>query len=503
MIKISIRRLWRDLSIKNKQLLFFIVIMLIVVSLNTYTQLSARSYMTIFNHNLSSYFSIDNLRVSVFETHSHIENYLKTKSIDELEMFQAGRKRIHIYLSKVEQEADTGIETHFQINAMRYGLIAYFDAVDKAMEDRRQNEELYYLHLLKANRILQYLQNYLEQLIRIRFQEDRTRYASLLREAARMLKVSVGGIIVMVLMFIGFAYLFSHGITGPVRDLAHASMKIAGGKLDVPDIKVHSRDEVGILAESFNTMSRNIHEMVEGLKQKSQLEKKLHEDELKIVKMEQSLKEAQFLGLQSQINPHFLFNTLNTISRVAAFEHADTSMKLIESLANMFRYNLRDGAGEISLEEELKITREYLHIQELRFSDRFCYEIDCRLDPTHISLPTFTLQPLLENAVRHGIEPKESGGRVRIKISRKNATICIKIHDTGIGMGPEKLAELRSSLAAPMDNALHSSANSGIGIKNVAGRLSLYFNGKSSLNIYSKRGFGTLVTLTLPEKEEV
>lgn len=495
-------RLWRDLSIKNKQLLFFIVITVIVVSLNTYTQLSARTYMTIFNHNLSSYFSIDNLRASVFETHSHAEAYLRTKSIEELEMFQAGRKRVHIYLSKVEQEADTGIETHFQINALRYGLIAYFESVDKAMEDRRQKEELYYLHLLKANRILQYLQNYLEQLIRIRFHEDRARYASLLQEAARMLRVSVGGIIVMVLMFIGFAYLFSHGITGPVRDLAHASMKIAGGKLDVPDIRVNSRDEVGILAESFNTMSRNIHEMVEGLKQKSQLEKKLHEEEIKIVKMEQSLKEAQFLGLQSQINPHFLFNALNTISRVASFEHADTSMKLIKSLANVFRYNLRDGAREISLKEELDITGEYLHIQEIRFSDRFRYEVDCRLDPENIKLPTFTLQPLLENAVRHGIEPKEIGGRVRIRISQKNGSIRIKVHDSGVGMGKEKLAELRSSLETPMNDALHVSANSGIGISNVAGRLALYFNGKSSLQISSKRGFGTLVTITLPAKEE-
>ena len=146
----------------------------------------------------------------------------------------------------------------------------------------------------------------------------------------------------MGIAFIIFGLLFSNSVSRPIHRLADLAARIAAGDLEVGSIPVKSRDEVGILSASFNTMSRSIREMVEGLKEKADLERQLHEEEIALERMQRTLQEARFMGLQAQINPHFLFNALNTISRTALFEGADKTSQLIKSVAALFRYHLRD-----------------------------------------------------------------------------------------------------------------------------------------------------------------
>lgn len=125
----------------------------------------------------------------------------------------------------------------------------------------------------------------------------------------------------------------------------------------------------------------------------------MREDELKIAEMNRSLKEAQFLSLQSQISPHFLFNTLNTISRTSMFEKAPNTVKLIESLSNIFRYTLNRQNRIVTLSEEINILNEYMHIQQIRYGARLSFKVLCDLDLPSINIPIFTLQPLIGNAI--------------------------------------------------------------------------------------------------------
>jgi sensor histidine kinase YesM len=289
-----------------------------------------------------------------------------------------------------------------------------------------------------------------------------------------------------------FGSFFSVTLTKPIIDLAANSLKIANGDLNVKNVSAQSEDEIGVLTNSFNKMSRNINEMIESLKDKAKMEKLLFEDEIKIVDMGKSLKEAQFLSLQSQINPHFLFNTLNAIARTSMFEQAPKTVRLIECLSNVFRYNLNNQEKAVTIKEELEILEEYMFIQKTRYGDRISFHIEKNGDISSTRIPVFTLQPLVENAVKYGIEPKEDGGSITVSIDKEEKGILIKIEDTGVGFNTEEI-----------NPQAREKKSTGIGLSNVRKRLALRFNGQEKFIIKSVIGTGTVITIFIPEQSHV
>jgi sensor histidine kinase YesM len=267
---------------------------------------------------------------------------------------------------------------------------------------------------------------------------------------------------------------------------------------------VRSRDEVRILAESFHTMSASIRAYIQGLEEKAELERKLHEEETSLLSMGKALREAQFMNLQDQMRPHFLFNALNSIARNALLEGARTTESLTISLAKLLRATMKEGGPYITLGEEIDIVREYLGFQKVRFKDRFDWEI--RFDPVMegIKVPRFLLQPLVENAVRHGIEPKEERADILISIRQRNDSLQMIVVDTGIGIAPSDLGVLRrkieTAMSEPIPDSIYPSGSFGIGLGNAATRLYLLYGAEASLRVYSRLGKGTLIRLSLPLK---
>ena len=219
--------------------------------------------------------------------------------------------------------------------------------------------------MYEALKINNYIKGYIQQLLNISLREGNWFYNNeLVPEANYVRNITLVSIILISLLCLFFAVLFSNYLTKPIRKLAASSIKMSEGNLDIEDIGLKSKDEVGILGDSFTKMSVSIKRMVDDLKVKSLIEKMLHEEELKNVKMEQLLKEAEFMGLQSQINPHFLFNTLNIIARTSMFENAENTTKLIQFLSAIFRYNLESQSDYITLSKEIEITEKYIYIQK-------------------------------------------------------------------------------------------------------------------------------------------
>ncbi len=476
---------WRRLSIKTKLLFYFFIVIAIISFFNLYLNNNNYAIIDQFNGTMTNYYNINRLLVFTNENKHSVVRYLREKTEENKTTYEIKKNEIMLLIAELEDEL-VSIDAYFTINAMRNSLESTYEKWDQAIAERDQNIPVYYNAYYEGERIGAYTKTYIEALLYISLQEGNELYKKLAEEAQIMRQISIMLIVFSSLfaMFIGF--LFINSFINPIKKLADTSMRISSGDLEVEEVTIASKDEVGILADSFNKMSLSIQRYVSDLKEKVVIEKRLHEEELEVVRMEQLLKASQFEALQSQINPHFLFNTLNTISRTAMFEEAEDTLKLIQALSQLFRYKLRSQTSVIPLKEELWMAKEYIYLQKSRFKERLNYEIIEDERSQMASVPIFMLQPIIENAIIHGIEHKVEGGRLRIKVTNRYSDgkemITIRITDTGGGMSKKRLEEVLSF----KDNSHRS-----IGISNVYHRFMMMYSQQGTFKMMSKEGCGT------------
>ncbi|MFP4066162.1 MAG: sensor histidine kinase [Spirochaetaceae bacterium] len=484
----------KQLSLRTTQLLLFVGIILTAIVLNMITLYHTQRYFSIFDRNLLGYYSIQRLHTALDTNRSALSQYLRRQESEPLRGYNASRAHINILRREVAERNYTTVETGFEIRAIRHGLAAYFDAAERAI-GRRSGWETDYTAFVRAERISDYVYTYIQRLMRLRLDEELETHQQL-RGHARILALSaqIGLLVVGILMSL-FAAVFARRITVPIRRLAGAAHDMAHGKLDGEAVETAGRrfavSEIATLCQSFNLMQRNIRTMVADLKDKAAVERQLHEQELKTLHTQHLLEAARLQGLQAQINPHFLFNSLNTISRVGMFEGAPDTTALIRSLAGLLRYHLSTPDALVALEHELRVVREYVYIQEYRFRDRLRFSLRCDVDVEKVQVPCFSIQPLVENAVQYGIEPLEEGGEVRVHIAEAREGVRIRVEDTGTGMPREEISRiLKGNPVSP-----------GIGISNVMGRLELLYHGKAGFFIERPPDGGTAVIMEIPNVE--
>ena len=214
-------------------------------------------------------------------------------------------------------------------------------------------------------------------------------------------------------------------------------------------------------------------------------------------------RQAQYLALQNQINPHFLYNTLESIRSEAMIAGLDSVADMTEALANFFRYTISKVENLVSVEEELQNCETYFHIQQYRFGDRLQLAVKCapedREELYRCRLPKLTLQPILENSIIHGTEVKVGVGHLTIELQKTGRRLLIQVSDDGVGMDEETLAKLTSRLGRGGLNAqMDSSARSGVALVNVDNRVRLLFGEEYGLHVFSMLGVGTTVEIELP-----
>lgn len=300
--------------------------------------------------------------------------------------------------------------------------------------------------------------------------------------------------IFVTLLCIVFAYSFSKSIARPLHSLSKICSKIIQGDLSIrgkTTAKVPT-DEISILVNLFNTMIETIEQSMKELQEKSKIEQQLKEEQLNNKINENMLKDAELKFLQMQINPHFLFNTFNSISALSKIEDSPLTTAMIESLSHILRYSLSEFDKTVVLNNELTLVKNYLHIQKIRFQDRLNFEIDIPNSLLQTNVPSMILQPIVENAILHGIEPTEFGGTIKITATCSPTMLYISISDDGIGMDENKLEILRTNT----DESKHDT-QCGIGLANVKKRLELTY-GHNMLDFDSKLGIGTTITINIP-----
>lgn len=213
-------------------------------------------------------------------------------------------------------------------------------------------------------------------------------------------------------------------------------------------------------------------------------------------------KQLDYNILQSQINPHFLYNTLECIRSQALINGYEEMADMVETLSRYYRYCVSNRKDYVLLEEELENIQNYFKIQQYRFEDRFSLQV-CIMDPTvyKAAIPKMTLQPIVENAVFHGLEQKKEGGIVNIKIYRSDADIHIFVADNGCGIPFERVVEINHSMVHNHVELKNNTKSTGIAMINVNRRIMLQYGAEYGVRIYSTQGKGTDVEITMPYRQ--
>ena len=259
----------------------------------------------------------------------------------------------------------------------------------------------------------------------------------------------------------------------PIGVLKSSMHQVKDGNLSVT-IAETRKDDFQDIYDTFNDMTCRLEQLIQTVAE----ERTLNES-------------AELRLLQEQLNPHFLYNTLDSIYSIAKIHKEEQIAEIVAAMSRFFRVSLSNGKNIVTMAEAADIARSYLIIQKIRFGNRINYSIEIEEGLVKIQVPKLLLQPIVENSIYHGIERKKGGGTIQIRISFLDEFCCIKVADDGIGMETEQLEEIKKQLYS--DEACQYFA-----VRNLAKQLRILYKGKEKIRIDSKIGEGTCVTILLP-----
>lgn len=288
--------------------------------------------------------------------------------------------------------------------------------------------------------------------------------------------ISAGLVLIVLAVSYFLNWVATLRIVKPTQELLE-SMKALGKDDRYPRVQVVTSDEIGMIGMEYNKMAENIETLIE-----------------KVYKMELTQKQAEIEFLQMQINPHFLYNALDTISWMALEKGNQEISEMVIALAELLRATIQK-EGFITLREEMNTVKDYLLIQEERFGDKISVVYDIEKRTEECLVPNFILQPLIENAIIHGLEPKLGKGQLHISIFIQNNQLYFEIEDDGAGMEQEEIQNL-------YEQCRENSTNKAIGLKNVYRRLLLCYGENSLLKITGGKGEGTKICFSIPVKKQ-
>jgi len=470
-------------SIRSKLITYFFIFVVLFNIVATAIYLSSNQIMNAYNTSFERFLLFNSISQKTNELIEKVNRFVVERDSQYAVDFQNLRKDIEDEKTKLMKKMD-GIDP--------YQLKKYENVIDTLIVEGeltigfaiRDNIDLYNDHLEEAQNTAIYLKEITLALIDLELTEYQSFYQQLNERNDAFRKFIIYLFLTSVLLAVFFALWFSKELNEPIQVLTNMAREVSAGKLDGKTIEIQSNDEMKILGEAFNQMRGNIHELIQEIQKKSE--------------QEQLMKELELKHLQNQVNPHFLFNTLNTISRMAFLENAEQTTRLIESVSSLLRYSLGDLKKSVTLREEVKVVKDYFYIQQTRFFDRIAFRTNIDEGCLDIQVPRLILQPLVENAFIHGIEGREEGGEICLTVRDADSQIIVEVVDNGIGMSESIIQKFRH-LTENDKKIGHTGHSTGLGLENVIRRLQLFFEMNDVVRIFSKPEKGTRIQLHLPK----
>jgi len=495
--------LFKFTGIRRKLIVYYLITTLILGGTCIFSYYNANIVLTRFKSIINDYVYLNDLNNNVNSLTTELERYLTTKTSDSLLNYYTEYNRLQQKSNNISRTSSYDMD-ELILKDIGFMIDNLLIETDKAVNAKRgRNSSEYINHFKRSNEISEHIKFYINNLLNNKLQKGSNRYVTITRNMQFISYLNLILIILSVGINIFLAILFTYRLTKPIIKLSYSAERISKGDYDIDPIKIESEDEIDILTKAFNKMVVNIKNHIDEIKGQAEVEKRLKEQEMQNLKMKSLLKDAELKSLQSQINPHFLFNTLNAASQLSMLEGADKTSVFIQNVAELFRYNLRKIDEPVTLEDEINNAKNYMYILKTRFGDKINFKTEIEKQVLQTKIPCAIIQPIVENAYIHGLEDLEKGGEINIKAYKASDKVKIEIIDNGVGMAKEDIQGIISKNTKEDVTKRHVT---GIGMKNVINRLRLFYNIDSIsevINIQSKEGHGTKVTLIIPHDEDV
>ena len=424
---------------------------------------------------VASEFSLDFKKDFDYETYLLIVGN-KTVEESELDSMIEEAERIVAGLEEIT-EAEANIARLDSVNKYLSNLRIYVDRIEENLQEESRYEDNMEIWENDVQIVTSLVGDTMSQYIYYEvkgIQQSRAAYQAFFMNMIRFSLLGMGIVLILVIIL---SYYIPRSITMPITRISRVTNQVAKGNLSVR-AAAESGAEARMLSDSLNAMIDKINELLD-----------------QVTTEQIRLRKAEFELLQAQINPHFLYNTLDTIVWLAEAGDQKRVVSMVGNLSDFFRTSLNQGKDIISIREELAHVRSYLEIQQVRYQDILRYEITVPEDLYEYKIPKITIQPLVENALYHGIKNKRGQGTITITGERSENGFVLYVRDNGIGMTQERLNEVRAGI-----QKLSYTGKEIYGLYNVNERIRLNFGETYGISIESTYGEGTCVSISLPDQ---
>ncbi|PKM51151.1 MAG: ATPase [Firmicutes bacterium HGW-Firmicutes-7] len=503
-MKFLLTKFFNIATIRTKMIAYFFATVILLSFLTIYTFYVSQQSLNQMDEMYEKNLYLVDIANKLSQANDDLLNYLTIKNSDSFINFQRSMEEIKSVIEDTNRELNHNPSQLLFVDV--YNMInVYFSHADSAINAKRgRNNDAYNEAYTQATVIEGYIQEYIAKIQLNQIKENATKYQIVKVKVSELQKTNIVLIVDVMLFSILIIIILTYKMTEPIIRLAHSADEISSGNFEVEEIVVDSEDEIKVMATAFNKMRESIKKYIEELKNKAETESKLMDQELQNIKMQSLLNKAELEALQSQINPHFLFNTINTGVQLAMMEGADATSEFLENMSAIFRYNIKNLKKPVTLGEEIDNIKAYALLLKVRFGEllKFEFELDERVNKAN--MPPLILQPLVENACIHGIGDLEEGGTIFISTKKDDDKIRITIEDDGIGMDQEYIDQvINHTNEEDLFKKPKKSHTTGIGLANVVHRMRLFTQYDDTIEIISEKNNGTKIIIHLPICDEV
>jgi LytS/YehU family sensor histidine kinase len=461
-----------------------------------FTVLSNQRLQTIDSSILTEQNVVQHLYATLTATIEHLTAYLQTNNARLLNIYNSTYPRLEqiaVQFAAFEHD-ETGwrVSTDFKYMIQTFLEEANASVQAAKLSDIATSNE----HLFAAEHIMKLINGQLPSVFAVVTTDSARLESRASRVRLSNLVVSIGLFFIALAVSVLFIYQVLRRIVIPIEVITQTARRIQQGEACLRVSAQAGDQEILVLTEAFNHMLETIEHQIEEARRAGLIEVELQHQVALNERMRALAREAELQAMQAQINPHFLFNSLSMIRDMAYIEDAEKTATLLEAMSAFLRYTMKNAtSGKTTIDDEFDHLQNYVYVQHLRFGERIHFEITCDEAARPAVIPPLIIQPLVENAITHGVKSYVTDGRVFVRVAKINDFVEVNVIDNGLGMTAEVLGHVVNSLGA------ENSGNVGVALYNIYQRLMLFFGIDAKLQISSAKGKGTTVCLRFPYME--